>query len=137
LQLVLLLRQRHGCGAALLQAVLKRKTEEAEAARKRIRELLELQQRKRVQRNESTVNVECQPNAGAPLLRSEPARREWLEQELDMCNTSWEYQKVGEGVEGRRLSGGASGAELSASLMALQQASMMPMGITVGELCIA
>jgi len=77
--------------------VLKRKTEEAEAARKRIRELLELQQRNRVQRNESTVNVECQPNAGAPLLRSEPARRQWLEQELDLCNTSWEYQKVGVG----------------------------------------
>lgn len=77
--------------------MLKRKTEEAEAARKRIRELLELQQRNRVQRNESTVNVECQPNAGAPLLRSEPARRQWLEQELDLCNTSWEYQKVGVG----------------------------------------
>lgn len=29
--------------------------------------------------------VECQPNAGAPLLRDEKGRREWLENELDMC----------------------------------------------------
>lgn len=39
-----------------------------------------------------------QPNAGAPLLRTERARREWVEQELDLCNTSWEYMKVGEGA---------------------------------------
>lgn len=30
--------------------------------------------------------VEVQPNAQAPLLRTEKARREWLEKELDLCN---------------------------------------------------
>ena len=29
--------------------------------------------------------VECQPNTGAPLLRDEKARRDWVERELDMC----------------------------------------------------
>ncbi len=33
-----------------------------------------------------TGPVDVQPNAGAPLLRNERARREWLEKELDMCN---------------------------------------------------
>ena len=28
---------------------------------------------------------ECQPNAGAPLLRDERARREWLEHELGLA----------------------------------------------------
>lgn len=31
------------------------------------------------------AGVECQPNAAAPLLRDEKARREWVEHELDMC----------------------------------------------------
>ena len=30
---------------------------------------------------------ECQPNAGAPLLRDEAARRSWVEQELAACCT--------------------------------------------------
>jgi hypothetical protein len=29
--------------------------------------------------------VEVQPNGGAPLLRDEKARRDWVEHELDMC----------------------------------------------------
>lgn len=29
--------------------------------------------------------VECQPNTGAPLLRDEKARRDWVERELDIC----------------------------------------------------
>lgn len=32
-----------------------------------------------------SAGVECQPNAAAPLLRDERARREWVEHELDMC----------------------------------------------------
>ncbi len=39
--------------------------------------------------------MEVQPNAGAPLLRTEKARREWLESELALCNTSMLHQKVG------------------------------------------
>lgn len=39
--------------------------------------------------------VEVQPNAQAPLLRTEKARREWLEKELDLCNqASWTMQGV-------------------------------------------
>lgn len=143
--------------------MLKRKTEEAEAAKKRLRELMEVQARARCggrggrmqqaatrtlplpqhagaacpcfhthsqlacrsmylaikfdaacndmiiccpanrnQRGDAvaarTGDMEMQPNAGAPLLRTERARREWVEQELDLCNTSWEYMKVGEGA---------------------------------------
>jgi hypothetical protein len=40
------------------------------------------------------ADLELQPNAGAPLLRTEKARREWVEQELELCSTSWQYQKV-------------------------------------------
>jgi hypothetical protein len=35
-----------------------------------------------------------QPNASAPLLRNSKARREWIEQEMELCSTSWQYQKV-------------------------------------------
>jgi kinesin family protein 4/21/27 len=154
--------QQHQAMHLKQQAVLKRKTEEAEAAKKRLRELIEVQararcamragacivggagqavhsvgcglraarrlspacsvcvrcaQRKRTapsprpwpaksfarprrnQRADAAAarggELEMQPNAGAPLLRSERARREWVEQELDLCNTSWEYMKVG------------------------------------------
>ena len=31
------------------------------------------------------AGIESQPNAGAPLLRDERTRREWVEHELDMC----------------------------------------------------
>jgi kinesin family protein 4/21/27 len=40
------------------------------------------------------ADLELQPNAAAPLLRTEKARREWVEQELELCSTSWQYQKV-------------------------------------------
>ena len=36
-----------------------------------------------------TPGVEAVPNSGAPLLRDERARREWLEHELDMCCQVW------------------------------------------------
>ncbi len=35
--------------------------------------------------------------AAAPLLRTERARRDWLEKELDLCNQSYEYRRVIEG----------------------------------------
>ncbi|KIZ01228.1 kinesin family member 3/17 [Monoraphidium neglectum] len=87
--------QQHQAMHVKQQAVLKRKTEEAEAAKKRLRELMEVQARARIQRTDAAAReaMEMQPNAGAPLLRSERARKEWVEQELDLCNTSWEYMK--------------------------------------------
>lgn len=39
-------------------------------------------------------DLELQPNASAPLLRNSKARREWIEQEMELCSTSWQYQKV-------------------------------------------
>ncbi|KAL6746535.1 hypothetical protein V8C86DRAFT_2939694 [Haematococcus lacustris] len=45
---------------------------------------------------------EVQPNADAPLLRNEKARREWLEKELDLCNQSFEYRRVLEGELAQR-----------------------------------
>lgn len=41
------------------------------------------------------ADLELQPNASAPLLRNSKARREWIEQEMELCSTSWQYQKVG------------------------------------------
>lgn len=41
------------------------------------------------------AEMELQPNAAAPLLRNSKARREWIEQEMELCSTSWQYQKVG------------------------------------------
>lgn len=38
--------------------------------------------------------MELQPNASAPLLRTSKARRDWIEQEMELCSTSWQYQKV-------------------------------------------
>lgn len=70
------------------QAVLRRKTEEAEAARRRLKEV-------QLMREGSGVGgrggqgaegeVECQPNPHAPLLRDEKARKTWVELELDAC----------------------------------------------------
>jgi hypothetical protein len=40
------------------------------------------------------ADVELQPNTSAPLLRNTKARREWIEQEMELCSTSWQYQKV-------------------------------------------
>ncbi|KAI8464754.1 MAG: hypothetical protein J3K34DRAFT_525930 [Monoraphidium minutum] len=96
--------QQHQAMHIKQQAVLKRKTEEAEAAKKRLRELMEVQARARIQRTNEAAreSMEMQPNAGAPLLRSERARREWVEQEVDLCNTSWEYMKVLEGELAQR-----------------------------------
>jgi kinesin family protein 4/21/27 len=42
----------------------------------------------------SGANLELQPSASAPLLRNSKARREWIEQEMELCSTSWQYQKV-------------------------------------------
>ena len=40
------------------------------------------------------ADLELQPNAAAPLLRTSKARREWIEQEMELCSTSWHLQKV-------------------------------------------
>ncbi len=77
------------------QAVLRRKTEEAEAARKRLKEV-QLMRDTSAQSKEANARaasagaeVECQPNTSAPLLRDDKARKAWVERELDACCAVW------------------------------------------------
>eukprot|EP00803_Ostreobium_quekettii_P004619 evm.model.scf_3423.1 EVM.evm.TU.scf_3423.1 scf_3423:4192-12887(+) len=83
------------------QAVLKRKTDEAEASRKRLKEIVALTskaQKDAIKRSGAAgVAVECQPNLHAPLLKDEKARREWLEREINVCNRSWDLRRVLDG----------------------------------------
>lgn len=70
------------------QAVLRRKTEEAEAARRRLKEVQLMREGSGVgtRGTQGTEGeVECQPNQHAPLLRDEKARKSWVERELDAC----------------------------------------------------
>ncbi|KAK9835062.1 hypothetical protein WJX81_008045 [Elliptochloris bilobata] len=97
-------------------AVLRRKTEEADAARRRLKEMVEVHRAARSEadaRRERSASAaaarpgapagpECQPNAGAPLLRDERARREWLEHELGLACQSHELQRVLEGEKALR-----------------------------------
>ena len=114
--------QQHEAMHLKHQAVLKRKTEEAEAAKRRLRELMEVQAKARAQRADAAAargEPEMQPNAAAPLLRSERARREWLEQELDLCNTSWELMRVLEGELAQRAEATHRLREVQKQLMLL------------------
>jgi hypothetical protein len=47
----------------------------------------------------ANASGEVAPTAGpgGPALRTDRARREWLEKELDLCNQSYEYRRVLEG----------------------------------------
>eukprot|EP00879_Flechtneria_rotunda_P010714 GHRR01011196.1.p1 GENE.GHRR01011196.1~~GHRR01011196.1.p1 ORF type:complete len:1304 (+),score=608.99 GHRR01011196.1:374-4285(+) len=113
------------------QAVLKRKTEEAEAARRKLRDLLELHARTRKEKckggpgagidekGTQAVDLELQPNASAPLLRTEKARRTWVEQELELCSTSWQYQKVLDGELAQRAEATRKMREVQKQLMLL------------------
>jgi len=83
---------------------------------------MEVQSRARVQRHDAAARageMEMQPNAAAPLLRTERARREWVEQELDLCNTSWEYMKVLEGELAQRAEKTHRVREMQKQLMLL------------------
>lgn len=83
------------------QAVLKRKTEEAEASRKRLKEIVSLtnkaQNDARRRAGAQAGAVECQPNLHAPLLKDDKSRREWLEREINMCNRSWDLRRILDG----------------------------------------
>ncbi|WIA39358.1 hypothetical protein OEZ86_005467 [Tetradesmus obliquus] len=122
--------QQHQAMHSKQQAVLKRKTEEAEAARRKLRDLLELQARVRRDKRpgqgagtdecgSAPADLELQPNAAAPLLRTEKARREWVEQELELCSTSWQYQKVLDGELAQRAEATRKLREVQKQLMLL------------------
>ncbi|KAK9792731.1 hypothetical protein WJX73_010908 [Symbiochloris irregularis] len=103
------------------QAVLRRKTEEAEAARKRLKEQTEIhrgaaEKRERVAAVRALQGIEVQPNNAAPLLRDEKARREWVEQELDMACQTIDLQRVLDGEKAQRADVARRLAELEKRL---------------------
>ncbi|BDA42916.1 Kinesin-like protein KIN-4C [Coccomyxa sp. Obi] len=89
-------------------AVLRRKTEEADAARRRLKDIMDVHRTSNEKReraaslSKSGTGVECQPNASAPLLRDDKGRRDWIEHELDMCCQSFELARVLEGEKAQR-----------------------------------
>ncbi len=95
-------------------AVLQRKISDANAARKKLKDYQSVgavqgAAGKAVQIASvssasvtGSVAIEIQPNAQAPILRNERARRDWLEKELDMCNQSYEYQRILDGELAQR-----------------------------------
>ncbi|DBA94598.1 TPA: hypothetical protein ACH3X1_002180 [Trebouxia sp. C0004] len=108
------------------QAVLRRKTEEAEAARKRLHEMIEVhrgrEDSKAKAQSTAKANslVECQPNTGAPLLRDEKARRDWVERELDICCQSFDLQRVLEGEKALRSEATRQLKEVEKKLVSLR-----------------
>ncbi|EFJ41236.1 Kif4 type kinesin [Volvox carteri f. nagariensis] len=116
--------------AAKQSAVLQRKISDATAARKRIKELEEEKRRKASQPQATAAvvtqpagggNVEIQPNAQAPLLRTDKERREWLQRELEMCNMSCEFRKVIDGELAQRAEATRKLKELEKRLTYLDQ----------------
>lgn len=65
------------------------------------------------------ADLELQPNASAPLLRTSKARREWIDQEMELCSTSWQYQKVLEGELAQRADATRKLREVQKQLMLL------------------
>ncbi|KAG1655297.1 hypothetical protein FOA52_002456 [Chlamydomonas sp. UWO 241] len=55
--------------------------------------------------------------APLPLLRSDRDRREWVEKELDMCNQSYEYQRVLDGELAQRAEASRQLREVEKRLM--------------------
>jgi hypothetical protein len=132
------------------QEVLRRKTQEAMAARKRLKELedrrsrpVRLQEagaeapaepaqprepRSKLQRERVTPppleaehsDVACIPNSTAPMLRDDRSRREWVDSELDSCNASHELQRVLEGEKALRTEAARRLREVERRLAALQ-----------------
>lgn len=93
-----------GPGCANRSQVLKRKTEEAEAARRRLKEITARQAAttRPVSARATEDGPECQPNSMAPLLRDERSRQEWLESELDTMLRWKEIRRVLEGETAQR-----------------------------------
>ncbi|GFR40655.1 hypothetical protein Agub_g1240 [Astrephomene gubernaculifera] len=118
-------------------AVLQRKISDANAARKRIKELQEAVNRRTAaattaasqqqaaaaaaQQQAFGGNVEIQPNVQAPVLRTDKDRREWLLKELELCNMSCEFRKVIEGELAQRAEASRKLRDLEKRLTLLDQ----------------
>lgn len=98
------------------QNVLKRKTEEADAARKRLKEVTSANARNLESRNRRSNTIELQPNSNAPLLRDDRSRIEWIEQELDLCNQSWDLKRILDGEYEQRKYASRQLAEIESRL---------------------
>ncbi|GLC45179.1 hypothetical protein PLESTB_000427200 [Pleodorina starrii] len=122
--------------AAKQSAVLQRKISDATAARKRIKELEEEKRRKTASSSVTSQqqaaaavaaqqamggNIEIQPNAQAPLLRTDKDRRDWLQRELDLCNMACEFRKVIDGELAQRAEATKRLKELEKRLTILDQ----------------
>eukprot|EP00198_Chlamydomonas_reinhardtii_P003876 XP_001693212.1 kinesin family member heavy chain [Chlamydomonas reinhardtii] len=122
-------------------AVLQRKISDANAARKRIKELEDMKRRQVVrdassgpaQQQQAAAavatqqalggTVEMQPNIAAPVLRTDKDRREWLQKELELCNMSSEFRKVIDGELAQRAEASRKLKELEKRLTLLDQLS--------------
>ncbi|KAG2494778.1 hypothetical protein HYH03_007022 [Edaphochlamys debaryana] len=114
-------------------AVLQRKISDANAARKRIKELEEAKSRRAAHSTaahqaaaaaaaqQPAGVVESQPNGQAPPLRTDKDRREWLSRELELCNMSCEFRKVIDGELAQRAEASRKLKELEKRLTILDQ----------------
>eukprot|EP00210_Caulerpa_lentillifera_P001544 g1482.t1 len=83
------------------QTVLRRKTEEAEAARKRLKELVSRNQSE--MKNRRSYSAENPVNNASMTVWNDKSRLEWLESELDNCNQSIALKRMLDGeVEQRK-----------------------------------
>jgi hypothetical protein len=154
------------------QQVLRRKMEEAEAARKRLKEIQGVvgsrhlgsfgrahdssstsaaaggtaplsarggsSSARQTNKNMNTAatdasptpldKLECQPNSTAPLLKTEKAVKSWVQQELDICCTSYDLQKVIEGEKAARSEAARELREVERRIAAANNPDWWPAG---------
>jgi len=99
------------------QTVLRRKTEEAEAARRRLKELSVSNKNRRPNSTDSNASQ------GGPMFRDDKSRFEWLEQELDGCNQSLVLKRVLDGEFEQRKHSAWQLNEVNKRLEHIQEAS--------------
>lgn len=104
----------------------RRRQTSKEAARKRLHEMIEVHKGREDSKAKAQAAakpnnlVECQPNTGAPLLRDEKARRDWVERELDICCQSFDLQRVLEGEKALRSEATRQLKEVEKKLVSLR-----------------
>lgn len=73
-------------------------------------------------------NLECQPNSTAPVLKTEKAVKSWVQQELDVCCTSYHLQKVIEGEKAARSEAARELREVERRIAAANNPDWWPAG---------
>jgi kinesin family protein 4/21/27 len=72
--------------------------------------------------------LECQPNSTAPVLKTEKAVKSWVQQELDVCCTSYDLQKVIEGEKAARSEAARELREVERRIAAANNPDWWPAG---------